>query len=255
MKITIDTDTNLLTQENGDEIKTISLYSKESFEIISKYWLKIGWSQKYSYTFSWLGRPVIQLPEDLITIQELIFRQKPDIIIETGVAHGGSLIFYASLCKLIGKGNVIGIDIHTKPENRKEINEHSLSSLITLIEGDSTAQETINQVQLLIKNDDSVIIILDSKHSKDHVLKELNLYAKFINNSSYIIVTDGFMKELSDVPKGDKNWALDNPYEASKEFVIQNPDFEIIEFPYTFNESNLTQRVTYWPGCFIKRVK
>ncbi|HLO47420.1 MAG TPA: CmcI family methyltransferase, partial [Kamptonema sp.] len=138
MKLTLDTDAQKLIQEIGGDCQTIPLYSKEAFEIISHYWLKLGWNQKYTYTFSWMGRPIIQLPEDMIRIQEVIYQVKPDVIIETGVAHGGSLIYYASLFKAMGKGRVVGIDIEIRPHNRKAIEEHELSSFIILVEGSST---------------------------------------------------------------------------------------------------------------------
>ena len=105
--------------------------------------MRVGWNQKYQYTFSWMGRPVIQLPEDMMRMQEVIYRLQPDLIVETGVAHGGSLIFYASLCKAIGKGRVVGIDIEIRPHNRMAIESHPLAGLITLIEGSSIAPEVV----------------------------------------------------------------------------------------------------------------
>src|SRR5689334_18801393 len=117
MKLLIDTAKKSLTVEEDGSRRDLPLYSRESFDLISREWLRVGWNQKYTYTFSWLGRPIIQLPEDLIRIQEVIYRVRPDVIIETGVAHGGALIFYASLCKAIGCGRVIGVDIEVRPHN------------------------------------------------------------------------------------------------------------------------------------------
>ena len=114
MKLTIDTIGRMTIQEDDGKEIELALYSKEAFEIISHLWVKTGWSQKYAYTFSWMGRPIIQLPEDMIRIQEVLYQVKPDVIIETGVAHGGSLIYYASLCKAMEKGRVIGIDIEIR---------------------------------------------------------------------------------------------------------------------------------------------
>src|SRR5688500_15604797 len=116
MKIEIDTKAN--TVRSGDGAEPFSLYSKEAFELLSALWVKVGWNQKYTYTFSWLGRPIIQLPEDMIRLQEVIYRIRPTVIIETGVAHGGSLIFYASICKAIGRGRVVGVDIEIRPHNK-----------------------------------------------------------------------------------------------------------------------------------------
>ena len=111
MKITIDTEAKLITVGQHSETKIMPLFSRDAFELISDQWIKIGWNEKYSYTFTWMGRPIIQLPEDVIRIQEAIYKVKPDVVVETGIAHGGSLIFYASLCRAMGKGRVIGVDI------------------------------------------------------------------------------------------------------------------------------------------------
>ena len=137
MRVVIDTDAKTLAACDG---KAIDLYGREAFELISDLWLKTSWSQKYSYTFTWMGRPIIQHPEDTVRLQEVIYFLKPDVIIETGVAHGGSLIFYASLLKAMGKrSRVIGVDIEIRPSNRKAIESHELSDYITLIEGNSAA--------------------------------------------------------------------------------------------------------------------
>lgn len=254
MKIIIDDTLKTLTIKTGED-KTIPLYSKEAFEIISKQWLKIGWNQKYVYTFSWLGRPVIQLPEDMIRVQEVIYQIKPDVIIETGIAHGGSLIFYASLCKVMEKGRVIGIDIEIRPHNRDAIEKHELYSYITLLEGDSTADQIVNQVKALVRPGERVLVILDSKHTKQHVLDELNAYSPLVSKGSYIIATDGSMKYLYDVPRGNPEWILDNPAEAAMDFASGNPDF-IVEEPHrTFNESELTEAITHWPGAYLKRIR
>jgi len=144
MKLTLDTEQKTLSLDNNGQTETVPLYSDRAFDLISEQWLKVGWNQRYSYTFSWMGRPVIQLPEDIVRIQEVLYQVKPDVVIETGVAHGGSLILYASLFKAMGKGRVIGVDIEIRPHNRKGIETHELGSLITLIEGSSTAPSTLD---------------------------------------------------------------------------------------------------------------
>lgn len=255
MKIVIDDLQNTLTIETNENIKKVPLYSKEAFEIISKQWLKVGWNQKYVYTFSWMGRPIIQLPEDMIRIQEVIYRVKPDVIIETGVAHGGALIFYASLCKAMDNGRVIGIDIEIRPHNREAIEKHELSSYITLIEGDSTDQKIVKQVKGLVKLNETVIIILDSNHTKQHVLKELEAYSPLVSKGSYIVATDGSMKDLHDVPRGKPEWIWDNPMGAALEFATKNPEFVIEQPKWAFNESELTEVITHWPGAYLKCVK
>jgi cephalosporin hydroxylase len=141
MRIVIDTAEKTFIAADGQRL---DLYGKEAFELISDLWLKTSWNQKYSYTFTWLGRPIIQHPEDLVRLQEVIFTLRPDVIIETGVAHGGSLIFYASLFKAMGReGRVIGIDIEIRWQNRKAIESHELAYYISLIEGDSANPEVV----------------------------------------------------------------------------------------------------------------
>src|SRR4051812_2279834 len=135
MRLTIDTEAQVLTEETAEGSRELPLYSPEAFSLLSRQWVRVGWSQRYSYGFAWFGRPVVQLPEDLVRIQEIIHRVQPDVIVETGIAHGGSLIFYASLCKALDRGRVIGVDIDIRPQNRAALEEHPLASLISLIEG------------------------------------------------------------------------------------------------------------------------
>lgn len=255
MKLTIDTDNEKLYIDNVKDVRTINLYSKEAFELISEQWMKLGWNEKYEYTFTWFGRPMIQFPEDVVRIQEVIYNIKPDIIIETGVAHGGSLIYYASLCKAMEKGKVIGVDIEIRPHNRKAIEEHELYDLITLIEGSSTEESVFNKVKSHINENDKVLIILDSCHTKEHVYKELELYSVLVTKGSYIIVEDGIMKDVYDLPKGKTSWKYDNPSEAALDFVKDHDDFVIEQPKWLFNESNLDKNITQWPNAWLKKIK
>ena len=254
MKITIDTENKNIIIDDAGEASELSLFSDEAFELISNLWLKVGWNQKYVYTFSWMGRPIIQLPEDMIRMQEVIWHVKPDVIIETGVAHGGSLIFYAALCKAMGKGKIIGIDIDIRPHNRQAIETHDIASFITLIEGSSTEPETIQQVETLIHPDETVLVILDSNHTKEHVSKELNAYHHFVSKGSYIVATDGSMAALNEVPRGKKEWIWDNPTAAAEDFVKTHSDFIQEQPTWPFNESTLKNNITHWPGAWLKRV-
>ena len=254
MKISIDTIQKKLIKEVDGQIHTFDLYSKDAFEMISNQWLKIGWNQKYSYTFSWMGRPIIQMPEDMIRIQEVIYQIKPDVIIETGVAQGGSLIFYASLCKSMENGRVIGLDIEIRPHNRKAIEAHEMSPFITLVEGSSTAPNIVERVKGLIKPGEKVMVILDSCHSKEHVLNELEAYCDIVTPGSYIIATDGIMKDLFDVPRGRPEWIEDNPAAAAAEFAEKHPEFLVEQPIWPFNESELCENITHWPGAWLKRV-
>lgn len=255
MKLIIDTDAKQLIQEIDGTLKTLPLYSKESFELISDSWLKVGWNQKYTYTFSWMGRPIIQLPEDMIRIQEVIYQIKPDVIIETGVAHGGSLIYYASLCQVIGMGRVIGIDIEIRPHNRKAIEEHKLMSFITLIEGSSTDTQIVDRVKNLINPGETILVILDSCHTKQHVLDELQAYSDLVTPGSYIVATDGIMKDVYDVPRATSDWEWDHPSAAALEFVERHPEFLLEQPQWQFNESDLNQNITHWPTAWLKRIK
>ncbi|ABS64950.1 Cephalosporin hydroxylase [Parvibaculum lavamentivorans DS-1] len=250
MKISIDTESR--TIEVGDNEK-LDLYSDAAFRVLSDLWVKVGWNQKYSYSFSWLGVPIIQLPEDMIRFQEAIFELKPDVIIETGVAHGGSAIFSASLCHLLGHGRVVAVDIEIRPKNRQRIEAHPFAHLITLIEGSSTAPEIVEQVRSHIKPGDKVVVVLDSDHSYKHVTDELAAYAPMVSEGSWIIATDGVMQDLPDVPRGQPGWDKDNPAAAARDFVAANPGF-VLETPaWPFNESTLSDNITHWPDAWVRR--
>lgn len=244
-KVIVETDGN----------KSFPFCSKEAFSLISKVWLRIGWDTKYVYSFSWMGRPIIQLPEDILRIQEIIYTIKPDVIIETGVAHGGSLIFYATLCKAMDIGRVIGIDIEIRAHNRKAIEEHELFEYITLVEGGSIDKEVVNSVKPMIKYGEKCLVMLDSNHSKEHVLSELNAYSDLVSIGSYIIAADGIMENLVGAPRSSEDWGWNNPKAAAQEFVKTHDNFIIEEPSFPFNEGLITERVTYWPSAFIRRIK
>lgn len=242
---------SLIVLEDGSKLK---LDDPKAFEIISKAWLRCGWDTKYVYGFSWLGRPVIQLPEDMLRIQEVIYDIKPDVILETGVAHGGSLIFYASLCTAIGKGRVIGIDIEIRPHNRAAIEEHRLSPLISLVEGSSIDVDTVQSVKEQIGATETVLVLLDSNHLKDHVLAELESYSPLVSPGSYIVACDGVMQQVVGAPRTSEDWSWNNPISAINEFIATHPEFECVEPLWPFNEGKVRERVTYWPRAFLKRL-
>jgi cephalosporin hydroxylase len=259
-KMNIDLEAN--TVQIDDE-PLASLYSPEGFRAISDLWLSVGWDQKYMYTFSWFGRPIIQIPDDMIRMQEVIYAIKPDVIIETGVAHGGSLIYYATLCKAMDQGRIIGVDLEIRPHNRKAIEEHELSHLVTLIEGDSTATETLREVrEKVVSTDEVVLVILDSAHDYAHVAAELQAYSDHVTIGSYIVVTDGSQALLGetqraklDYPEYCETWKTNNPMRATHDFVAENDDFRLVEPEFPFSESDLDFRVTNWPSAFVKRIK
>ncbi len=249
MRVTIDTDRGEIVSDG----ETLPLYSRAGFELLSKLWLKVGWNQKYTYTFSWFGRPMIQLPEDMFRLQEAIYRVKPDVIIETGVAHGGSLIFHASLCKAMGRGRVIGIEIALRAPNRAAIEAHELAPLITLVDGGSTDPETVAKVRSLIAPDETAMVLFDSNHTKAHVAAELEAYAPLVTPGSYLVAMDGLMEDLTDVPRGEAGWATDNPAEAARDFAARHPEFTLEQPPWPFNESELGSNVTHWNSAWLRR--
>ena len=239
------------TTSEGEQLHLIG--TPEAFALISKAWLRSGWDNKYVYSFSWLGRPIIQLPEDMVRIQEVIYNIKPDVIIETGIAHGGSLVFYASLLKCIGKGRVIGIDIDIRPHNRKAIESHELCNYLTLIEGSSIHPEIVTQVRQHIGPEDTVLVVLDSCHSKQHVMEELKAYSPLVTPGSYAVVTDGIMHWLGNAPRTEDDWSWNNPKQAAEDFVATHPEFVVDNPVFPFNEGGITEMVTYWPGAWLKR--
>lgn len=189
---------------------------------------------KYSYNFSWLGRPIIQYPQDIIATQEVIWHVKPDLIIETGIAHGGSLIFSASViallekCGCIEKGHVLGIDIDIRKHNRTEIEKHPLSSYITMIEGSSIEENIFKQVKSLAKDYKRILVSLDSNHTHSHVLKELELYAPLVSVDSYCIVFDTIIEDMPEDSYPDRQWGKgNNPKTAVWEYLKNHSEFKI----------------------------
>src|SRR3989440_12279083 len=167
-------------------------------------------------------------------VQEVVYQLRPDVIVETGVAHGGSLVYYASLCKAMDWGHVIGIDVEIRPHNRVALDKHVLSSYITLIEGSSIDPATIKKVKARISSTESVLVLLDSCHTKAHVLAELNAYSPLVSPGSYMVAMDGIMEEVVGAPRTHADWAWNNPRQAALEFVKENASFRIEEpvFPF-----------------------
>jgi cephalosporin hydroxylase len=186
---------------------------------------------KYSYNFSWLGRPIIQYPQDIVAMQELIWEVQPELIIETGIAHGGSLILYASILELIGgEGQVLGIDIEIRPHNRAEIEKHRMSKRIRMIQGSSIDEKVASQVVAAAKGKQKVMVILDSNHTHAHVLKELQLYSSLVTKGSYLVVFDTVVEDMSKEFFPDRPWDVgDNPKTAVREFLKTNDRFVVDE--------------------------
>ena len=199
---------------------------------------------QYSYNFSWMGRPIIQYPQDIVAMQEIIWDIKPDLIIETGIAHGGSLIMSASMLALLEyadartHGNqlnvsepqrkVLGIDIDIREHNKKAIMQHPMSNRIVMFEGSSISDDIIQQVQEYATNHSTILVVLDSNHTHEHVLAELEAYAPLTTLNSYCVVFDTIIEDLPETALFDRDWGQgNNPKTAVKEYLKTHPEFEI----------------------------
>jgi cephalosporin hydroxylase len=198
-------------------------------QALSRIWLREVTRHKYAYNFTWMGRPLIQFPQDMLAMQEIIWRVRPDLIIETGVAHGGSLIYYASLLELLGNdGRVIGIDIDIREHNRVELERHPMFKRLDLIQGSSIEPSVADQVTRLAEGRKSVLVILDSNHTHDHVLNELRLYAPLVTKGSYLVVFDTLIEDMPDEFFADRPWGKgNNPKTAVREFMTTTDRFAI----------------------------
>jgi cephalosporin hydroxylase len=211
-------------------------------------WTKVAEENRLSYEVDWLGVPVIQTPEDLILMQELIFKVQPDTIVESGIAHGGSLIYYASLMELLDRGKIIGVDIEIREHNRKVIEAHPLFKRIEMIEGDSISERVIQEVRRRIPKNSKVIVCLDSDHTKAHVLRELELYQEFVVPGCYIVVFDTNTSQLAELGACDKKYINNGPKEAVEEFLKMNDNFQIDTY---YNKLFISDS----PDGYLKRIK
>jgi cephalosporin hydroxylase len=211
---------------------------------------------QYTYNFSWLGRPIIQYPQDIVAMQELIWKVKPDLIIETGIAHGGSLIFTASMltlletCGEIKNGRVLGIDIDIREHNKKAIQDHPMSKKITMFEGSSISDEMIKKVNDFAKKGKRIMVILDSNHTHDHVLAELEAYANLVSKDSYCIIFDTVIEDMPDNSFPNRPWGKgNNPKTAVWKYLKTHSEFEIDESVQN------KQLITVAPDGYLKRIK
>lgn len=207
---------------------------------------------QYSYNFSWMGRPVIQYPQDLLAMHEIIWNVQPDLVIETGIAHGGSLIFYASMLELIGKGEVLGIDIDIREHNRKEIEKHPMFKRIKMIQGSSIDPAIVAKVEEHTKDKQAILVVLDSNHTHAHVLSELRMYSPFVSLNSYLVVYDTIVEKLPEnyLPGHIRPWGIgDNPWTALQAFIREDPRFEI--------DRSVSNKllISVAPDGYLKRVR
>lgn len=237
-------------EESNDRIK--KLKNNKRVDVCWSELHQIMASEKYTYNFFWLGFPILQLPQDMQALQEIIFDAKPEVIIETGVAYGGSLMFSASMlaileaCGYIKNGLTIGIEINLYPENRKAIQEHPLYKKIKIIDGSSIDSKIVREIATITKGK-RVLVCLDSNHTHDHVLAELRAYAPLVNVGSYIMVGDTGVEDLTET--SDRPWGKgNNPQTAVWQFLLENKDFEICDI-----HSKLI--LTGSPNGYLKRIK
>jgi len=255
-RLTVDFENGEVVFQDARGSATYGIGDPRAFDLVSAAWLRSGWDAKYVYTFSWFGRPIIQLPDDIVRMQELVYKLKPDVLIETGIAHGGSLTFYASLFEAMGRGRVIGVDIEIRPHNRSAIEEHELFHRIELIEGSSVDPKIVESVRKKISPGERVMVVLDSNHTREHVAGELEAYAPMVSVDSYIVATDGIMKDLEGAPRSHEGWKTDNPHQAALDFAERHPEFVVEQPAWPFDESaGLSNNVTYWPGAWLRRVR
>ncbi|HEB71917.1 MAG TPA: hydroxylase [Nitrospirae bacterium] len=233
--------------ESGDGKRAVDLYSDEGFKLAAELWLKASCHRKLMYEPTWLGIPIIQYPNDIVMMQELIWKLRPDVIVETGVAHGGAAILYASILELIGKGEVIGIDIEIRKYNDIAIRSHPLSKRITLIEENSTGNKAVERIRGIVEAKRTVLVALDSNHSRAHVLREMELYGPFVTQGSYMVVMDGAQEMMWSLPEGKKEWREDNPLKAIEEFVAGNDEWRIDTY---YNRLEVTSN----PKGFLQKV-
>jgi len=246
MKNVETTAASQLTLSTGDTQVRVDLYSEEGVDLINALYLKLGAQFQWMYQPTWLGRPIIQFPHDIVAMQELIWKLKPDLIVECGVAHGGSLILSASICELLGKGSVLGIDIEIRPHNREAIEAHPLGRRIELIERSSVDEVTIGMVRQKAAKAETVLVVLDSNHTHAHVLAELEGYGPLVTPGSYLVAMDGAQVFVADIPRAKPHWKLDHPLTAIHEYLRSHPEFEIDPHYTRFG-------VTSNPDAFLKR--
>ena len=227
------------------------LKNDRAVQALSRTWLREITPHKYAYNFSWMGRPIIQFPQDMIAMQEIIWDVRPELIIETGIAHGGSLIYYASLLEMTGgDGYVLGIDIDIRPHNREAIEAHPMFKRVQMIEGSSVSDEVATSVAEHANGKKSVLVVLDSNHTHEHVLRELNIYAQHVTPDSYIVVFDTLLDDMPDDLVRDRPWGSgNNPKTAVREFLAGTDAFEIDRDI----ESKLL--ITVAPDGYLRRVK
>jgi cephalosporin hydroxylase len=219
-------------------------------QALSRIWLREITPHRYAYNFRWMGRPIIQFPQDMMAMQEIVWAVQPDLIIETGIAHGGSILYYASLLELVGHGEVVGIDIDIREHNLRAIQEHPMSKRLRMIQGSSIDPDVVASVQALAR-DKRTLVVLDSNHTHEHVLAELRAYAPLVCPGGYCIVMDTLVQDMpARFFAGDRPWGVgNNPKTAVAEYLRQDDRFAV--------DSDLEAKllITVAPGGYLRRIR
>jgi cephalosporin hydroxylase len=246
----------------AQRVETLEKYTPTSeLSVLSRTWREIAMRERYVYNFDWLGRPIIQFPQDVFALQELIWRVKPDLIIETGIAHGGSLVLSASILALLDiedgrihdstrpRRKVLGVDIEIRNHNREAIEGHFLNAWISMIEGSSVDSTVVENVHKIAKDYKNVMVLLDSNHTYEHVLQELSAYADLVTSNSYLIVYDTFVHFVSKDIFRDRPWGpTDNPFLAVQEFLDKTKHFQVDK------DMETKLQITVAPSGFLRRL-
>ncbi len=229
MKNVVAREGSTITLSDGDSVTTVDLYSRDGLELLSALWTKIAYTHRVMYEPTWLGVPIIQLPGDIVVMQELIWKIRPDVIVECGLAHGGAAVMYASICEMIGHGRIVGVDVDIRKHNRVALESHPMAHRIELIEGSSIEAETVEQVAEATAGAGTVLVVLDSNHTTEHVYRELQLYSPMVTPGSYLVARDGVQAYYWDGPTGKTEWRDNSPLHALRRFVAESKEFCVDE--------------------------
>jgi cephalosporin hydroxylase len=215
--------------EERNRATAAAMVADPELRALTREWFRIASRHEYSYHFSWLGRPVIQFPQDLLALQEIVWSVKPDLIVETGIARGGSLVFYASLLELLGGDRrVVGIDIEVRPQNRAALDQHPLRKRIDLVEGSSVEPSVVAEIHRRAGHCSKVMVVLDSLHTHDHVLGELHAYSPLVTLGSYLVALDTIIEDMPPDFSRDRPWGPGNsPKTAVRQFLAHTDRFEV----------------------------
>ncbi|RJO68880.1 MAG: cephalosporin hydroxylase [Myxococcales bacterium] len=233
---------------NGEKIAAMA--ADAELAALARAWFDRAFEHEYSYHFRWLGLPMIQFPTDIVALQEIVWRTRPDLIVETGVARGGSLVFFASLLELLGKGDVVGVELDLRPENRAAIFAHPLAKRIAVVDGSSVDPAVAARVRDIAARHERTMVVLDSNHTHEHVLAELNLYAPLVSPGSYLVVFDTVVERMPADAFPERPWGRGNNPQTAVNAFLQGADRFVVD-----RELEAKLSVTSAPGGWLRCVK